>query len=115
MCIFTYVKKLVLLIGFIIFSFACQAQVNGDSVFVFNATYTPLDGIEMQVAPGNKAVRGIRVYDLIGNEVARQELNGKQTVYFYTIDTSRLPGGLYFCAVYSDKGILETRKIFVTK
>lgn len=108
-------KKLLLFFAFIIFAFAAQAQVTSDTAFVFHATYSPLDGIEMQVAPGNKAVRGIRVYDLIGNEVARQELSGKQAIYFYTIDTSRLPGGLYFCAVYSDKGILETRKIFVTK
>ncbi|MFN6946262.1 MAG: T9SS type A sorting domain-containing protein [Cytophagaceae bacterium] len=71
------------------------------------------DILNIKVTPGGKKLTGIRIVDIIGKEVAWIDLSGG--VYSYTLDCTNLKPGVYFCSVYTEKGILETKKLFRTK
>ncbi|HEY8400183.1 MAG TPA: T9SS type A sorting domain-containing protein [Cytophagaceae bacterium] len=60
---------------------------------------------------GGQSLRGIKVFDIIGKEVAFIDLMDKTGVASYTVNFSHLKPGIYLCSIYSDKGILETRRI----
>ncbi|WMJ72477.1 T9SS type A sorting domain-containing protein [Cytophagaceae bacterium ABcell3] len=71
------------------------------------------DQLNIKVTPGGKKITGIRIVDLIGKEVAWIDFSGG--INNYTLDSSNIKPGIYFCSVYSDKGIIETKKLFRTK
>lgn len=83
-----------------------------ESKYEFQVSPNPFeDELNLTIFPGNKNVKFIKIFDLIGKEVASIDLSGKVGPSAYKIDFSNLRPGLYFCNVYSDKGIIETRKI----
>gem|GEM_PF-3247386 len=69
------------------------------------------DELNLIVYPGNKNVKSIKIFDIIGKEVVSIDVTNKVGPSVYKVDFSNLKPGLYFCNVYSDKGIIETRKI----
>lgn len=73
------------------------------------------DEINITINPGNKNLTAIRICDLIGKEVAFIDLTHKNGVTSYSVNFENLKPGVYFCNVYSSKGIIETRKLFRTK
>jgi len=60
-------------------------------------------------------IKGIRIFDMIGKEVAFIDLNGKTGPTQITIDISGFRPGIYFCNLYSDKGVIESRKLIKNK
>jgi plastocyanin len=73
------------------------------------------DEVTLTINPGNKHLTAVRIFDLIGKEVAHIDLKNKTGLISYRLDFSRLNPGVYFCNVYSDSGIVETKKLFRTK
>ena len=71
--------------------------------------------VTFRINYSGKDIKGVRIYDLIGKEVSFIDLNGKSGRTELTIDISALKPGIYFCNLYSDKGILESRKMIKNK
>lgn len=69
------------------------------------------DKVFFKVNAGDKNLKGIKIFDIIGNEIFALDLTHKE--YFkYELDFSSYRPGIYFCNLYCDKGILETKKLF---
>jgi hypothetical protein len=58
-----------------------------------------------------KELRYIKMYDLIGKKVFFQSLSYKPGISTYQIKMASLRPGIYVCSVYSDFGLVETRKL----
>ena len=71
--------------------------------------------LTLKVIPGNKLMKYVKIFDIIGNEVASIDLAGKTGSMTFNVDASRLENGIYFCNLYTDKGILETKKVYWSK
>jgi plastocyanin len=83
-----------------------------ESKYEFQISPNPFeDELNLTIFPGNKNVKFIKIFDIIGKEVASIDLSNKVGPSAYKVDFSNLRPGLYFCNVYSDKGIIETRKV----
>ena len=72
------------------------------------------DQLSLSINIGNKNLTQLKIYDLIGKEVTSINLDGKSGFHTYRVDASHLRPGIYFCTVYSEKGIVETMKLFKT-
>jgi hypothetical protein len=111
--------KRILLIVSVIFlaTFAhFEAKAQTDTTFSITTSANPFDDqIVINVNNANKNVTGIKIFDAIGKDVSSEV--GINSVYrsgtlSFTLDFTSVRPGVYFCSVYSDKGILETRKLF---
>jgi hypothetical protein len=71
--------------------------------------------LTVKVIPGNKTMKYVKIFDIIGNEVASIDLTGKTGSMTFSVDASRLENGIYLCNLYSDKGIIETKKVYWSK
>jgi hypothetical protein len=60
---------------------------------------------------GTKKLIAIRICDIIGSEVAFIDLRNKSGIVSYRLDFSALPSGVYFCNVYGEDGIIETKRL----
>ncbi|MFN3403445.1 MAG: T9SS type A sorting domain-containing protein [Cytophagaceae bacterium] len=120
----------ILLTTFVLWKQSSVAQHNalahGNSHHVMDTTEVKDARYEMFISPnpvenelltirvntGNKNVKFIRIYDLIGKEVAFIDLSNKTAgTYKVEVDFSHIKPGMYFCNIYSDKGLIETKKI----
>ncbi|GEM_PF-1176719 len=67
------------------------------------------DRATIKVVQGKHTLTEIRMYDIIGKEVVKVKItsgNGS-----YPVNLSNLRPGVYFCTIFSDKGVVETRKL----
>jgi plastocyanin len=88
---------------------------NSSATYDLSASPNPFnDQLSLNINVGNKNLRFMKIYDLIGKEVAYVDLAGKTGIHSYNVDTSHLRAGIYFCTVYSDRGVVETMKLFKT-
>lgn len=108
------------------YSFKCSihpAMTGTITVSTVNSTYESKAKYELSIVPdyydhqitfnvnsGNKNLRGIKVFDIIGKEVAFVDLANRAGNSSYTVNFSNLRPGIYMCSIYSDKGIVETRR-----
>lgn len=98
--------------GTISISVAASLADLKETKYDFQVSPNPFeDELNLTIFPGNKNVKSIKIFDIIGKEVASIDLSSKIGPSAYKVDFSNLRPGLYFCNVYSDKGIIETRKI----
>ncbi len=111
--------KRVLLIVFVCFMAVLthtEAQAQTDTTFSVSTSANPFDDqVIINVTQANKNVTGIKIFDAIGKEVSAEiPVNSifRAGVLSYTLDFTHMRPGVYFCTIYSDKGILETRKLF---
>ncbi len=95
---------------------------NVDSMYTATSKYelvaspNPFDDeVTLTIHEGNKKLSAIKIFDLIGKEVAHIDLRNKSGSVSYKLDFSQLRPGVYFCNVYSENGIIETKKLFRTK
>jgi len=111
--------KRILLIVSIVFlatlaNFEAKAQT--DTTFSVTTTANPFDDqVVINVNHGNKTVTGLKIFDAIGKEVSSDiSINAvyRGGILSFTLDFTGVRPGVYFCSIYSDKGILETRKLF---
>jgi hypothetical protein len=70
--------------------------------------------ISLNFTQSHPELTHIRITDLIGNEVSNINVAGNLSSE-YKLDFSHLPAGVYFCNLYTAKGIVETRKLFRMK
>jgi hypothetical protein len=85
------------------------------STYDLSAAPNPFnDQLALNINVGNKNLSQLKIYDLIGKEVTSINLDGKSGSHSYSVDTSNLRPGIYFCTVYSERGIVETMKLFKT-
>ncbi|MBC7450231.1 MAG: T9SS type A sorting domain-containing protein [Cytophagales bacterium] len=73
------------------------------------------DDVTLRINYAGKDIKGVRIYDIIGKEVSFIDLTGKAGRTELTIDISALRPGIYFCNLYSDRGIIESRKMIKNK
>ena len=111
--------KRILVIGFLFFIAVLahnEAKAQSDSTFSVSTSANPFDDqITINVMHANKNVTGIRIVDAIGKEVSAEvhvTLVNRGGILSYTLDFTNVKPGVYFCSIYSEKGILETRKLF---
>lgn len=125
-------KKAIKMISSGTFTYFCTIQGSGNmsgtinvnpetsapSVRKYELTVSPNpfeDEITLTISAGNKSLTAVRIFDLIGKEVAHIDLRNKPGTVSYKLDFSRLNPGVYFCNVYSETGLVETKKLFRTK
>lgn len=103
---------LIIVFIFIISIPALKAQSNPEQT---NTEYkisipNPIsDQVVIRVSQGKFNLTEIRIFDIIGKEVLSLGLNNGNGPY--TLDMSGFRAGVYFCTIYSDKGVVETRKL----
>jgi hypothetical protein len=101
--------------GFILFFILVLGLGNGFSQSDSSAFYISPNPVEndvtLRINYSGKDIKGIRIYDIIGKEILVIDLTGKSGNTSMTIDISALKPGIYFCNLYSDKGIIESRKM----
>jgi hypothetical protein len=57
----------------------------------------------------------ITISDIIAaKDILVIDLKNKSGVLTYKLDTSKLRPGVYFCNVYGENGVIETKKLFKT-
>lgn len=108
-------KKLALILFLIIgIGFASNAQ--SDTATTFHISPNPVENdVTFRINYLNKDIKAVRIYDMIGKEVAYIDLTGKTGFTTITLDISMLRTCIYFCNLYSDKGIVESRKMIKNK
>ncbi len=110
-------KRLLLIVFVCVLAFLTHSKVQAqtDTTFSVSTSANPFDDqITINITQA-KNVTGIKVFDAIGKEVSAEiPVNSiaKGNVLSYTLDFTHMRPGVYFCTIYSDKGILETRKLF---
>ena len=103
-------KKIVTII-LLTFGIGFGVFAQSDTTTSFHISPNPVENdVTFRINYSNKDIRGIRIYDMIGKEVAYIDLMGKTGFTSMTIDISSLRTGIYFCNLYSDKGIIESKK-----
>lgn len=116
-CKLPKMKRLLLIVFVCVLAFLTHSKVQAqtDTTFSVSTSANPFDDqITINITQA-KNVTGIKVFDAIGKEVSAEiPVNSiaKGNVLSYTLDFTHMRPGVYFCTIYSDKGILETRKLF---
>jgi hypothetical protein len=107
-------KKLAVILFFLGIGFASNAQ--SDTATTFHISPNPVENdVTFRINYLNKDIKAVRIYDMIGKEVSYIDLTGKTGFTTITLDISALRTGIYFCNLYSDKGIVESRKMIKNK
>ena len=108
-------KKLALIL-FLLFGIGFASNAQSDTATTFYISPNPVENdVTFRINYLNKDIKAVRIYDMIGKEVAYIDLTGKTGFTTITIDISALHTGIYFCNLYSDKGIVESRKMIKNK
>ena len=91
----------------------------------FNPTTTIKYSIPVEGSPLQGGARGgskvtLKVYDILGNEVATlvnepKSASGGPGIYEVEFNASQLPSGVYFCRLQNGSGINITRKLLLMK
>ncbi|MCU0416278.1 MAG: T9SS type A sorting domain-containing protein [Cytophagaceae bacterium] len=104
-------KKRISFLALFLFLSLSTAWAQTDSSYIHIAPNPTDDDVTIQVSAQQKTLKGIRVYDIIGKEITYIDLTGRNGFITLKVDLSLLPPGVYFCTLYSDKGIVESKKI----
>lgn len=72
------------------------------------------EGVSLEIITINTKPTELRIFDIIGTERERVELSQFGSMNVYRIELKNLPAGIYFCNVYADKKLLESKKITCT-
>lgn len=96
-----------------------QSQITdtdyANSTATVTASPNPFENeVTLTINEGQKKLNMIKIFDLIGKEVASIDLKNKSGLLTYRLDFSKLKPGVYFCNIYSDHGLIETKKLFKT-
>lgn len=66
-------------------------------------------------AGGGKNLKYVKIFDIIGKEVASMEVGGQSFPLQYNFDLSNHRQNIFICNLYSDKGLIESKKFFKGK
>lgn len=115
---------LTLIAALLFFCGNLAAQANADSSasernhlkYELIASPNPFeDEVTLTITTGNKNLIALRIFDLIGKEVAYYDLRNKQGEFRIKVNFAELTPSVYFCNVYGANGIIESKKLFRTK
>lgn len=114
-CLFTFC----LLVAIKTDVFAKKSEVlvsNSNSQVEILAYPNPfIEGVSLEIITLNAKPTELRIYDIIGTERERIELTQFGFMNVYRVELKNLPAGIYFCNVYTDKKLLESKKIVCTR
>lgn len=112
-------QSIIAVIAFLFFGivFTGQAQNHSDTVaYTLSTTPNPFDDrLEIRIKGNTPVIRYIKITDIIGKEVAYLDVADRTLPVNYYLDFSGLKQGLYLCNVYSDKGLVETKRLYRNK
>ena len=96
---------------------SAEAQSQSDSVsYTLLTTPNPFDDrLEIRIKGNTPVIKYIKITDIIGKEVAFLDVADRPLPVNYYLDFSGLKQGLYLCNVYSDKGLVETKRLYRNK
>jgi hypothetical protein len=92
-----------------------ESDQNGSNIL--SASPNPFDGeVTLTIHEcTNKKLVMITISDIIAaKDILVIDLKNKSGVLTYKLDTSKLRPGVYFCNVYGENGVIETKKLFKT-
>lgn len=73
------------------------------------------EGVNLEIISTVTKPTELRIFDIIGTERERIELTQFGMINVFRIELKNLPAGIYFCNVYADKKLLESKKITCTR
>lgn len=74
--------------------------------------YSPYEGnLSLQInSTSNKNLKYVKVFDIIGSEIATIEITNQQFPTKYNIDLAGQKQNFFIFNLYSDKGLIESKK-----
>ena len=111
-------KKIVFIVSLFFTAVLTHQEViaQTDTTFSVSTSANPFDDqVVININHANKNVTGLKIFDAIGKEVSSEltiHAVYRGGVLSYTIDFTGVRPGVYFCSIYTDKGVIETRKLF---
>jgi hypothetical protein len=109
-----YLHLLIFFLLFTVIQLKAQSPEQANATYELSISPNPVeDRATFRVTSGNYNLSEIKIYDLIGKEVYSIDLKNGSGVY--PVDLSNLRPGVYFCTIFSEKGIIETRKLVRSK
>lgn len=69
----------------------------------------------LHIISGGFMINSFKVYNVIGKEIISYDLSNKKGNVSFKINLSSFKPGVYFCSLYSDKGLIETKKLVLLK
>ena len=104
-------KRLQLILVFTLFLFLANNSFAQDGRPTFRLAPNPADEFtELFVDSETVTPTSIRVFDLIGNQVAYFTVASNNHSHTVRIETATLKPGVYFLSVYTSSGRIETLK-----
>ena len=64
---------------------------------------------------GGKGLKFVKIFDIIGKEVATIDVTGQSYPVQFNLDLSGHRQNIFICNLYSEKGLLESKKFFKGK
>ncbi|HEX8546672.1 MAG TPA: T9SS type A sorting domain-containing protein [Cytophagaceae bacterium] len=112
-------QSIIVIIAFLSFGnvLSAGAQTHSDSVaYTLSTTPNPFDDrLEIRIKGNTPVIKYIKITDIIGKEVAFLDVADRPLPINYYLDFSGLKQGLYLCNVYSEKGLIETKRLYRNK
>lgn len=112
----TYLIALFIIFNIQLFASSKKAEkviiVSSINQIEINAYPNPFsEGINLEITTNNSHPTTLKVFDIIGIERQRIELAQFGSSNIYKILLKDLPSGVYFCNVYAENKLLESKKI----
>ncbi|MBW8051038.1 MAG: T9SS type A sorting domain-containing protein [Cytophagales bacterium] len=89
--------------------------VNRDN---FQLTISPNPFYEyttLKIKSSGQKINSFKVHNVIGKEIVSYDLSDKNNTLSYKINFSGLEPGVYFCSIYTEMGLIETKKLVLLK
>lgn len=74
------------------------------------------DNLSLRInSNAGKSLRYVKIFDIIGKEVATIDVAGQGYPVQYNLDLSAHRQNIFICNLYSEKGLVESKKFFKGK
>ena len=69
----------------------------------------------LKIKSSGQKINSFKVHNVIGKEIVSYDLSDKNNTLSYKINFSGLEPGVYFCSIYTEMGLIETKKLVLLK
>ncbi len=73
------------------------------------------DNLSLSINGGGKGLKFVKIFDIIGKEVATIDVAGQSYPMLFNLDLSGHRQNIFICNLYSEKGLIESKKFFKGK
>ena len=74
------------------------------------------DNLSLRInSSAGKSLRYVKIFDIIGKEVATIDVAGQGFPVQFNVDLSSHRQNIFICNLYSEKGLVESKKFFKSK